>query len=313
MHLSTFYQSAGDVCDDRIRAIRRRSNIVSLLRLLLFAGIVFTLYQLAGHFSTALLLLPVILLALFITTVNYYFRLKDERALWEKLSFVNANERRVLSGEANAFSDGLVFLDPDNYLDDLDIFGKASLFHVLNRTTTSHGTTVLAELLRQSLLSTDGILQKQEAVKGLSGQAELRRLLTAKGLLTGEKEGNLYSLNDWLKMPPRIYDRIGLRILIALLTLFNIWAIYFCLADDILLVNSRRPGVPFVDGLFFKIHFPSTQAGQPETGYPPAVCRYPFGLRKGRCVGLGSVARAKKPCRKSLSGYPSPVPPGHFL
>src|ERR1700748_2596920 len=235
MHLSSFYQSALSACDDRIRVIRRKSNILSLLRLLLFAGLVYTLYLLVKQFSPILLILSILLAALFIAGVNYYFRLKDDRVLWEKLRFINANELGVLAGEANGFSDGLVFLDPENYLDDLDVFGKASLFHTLNRTTTSHGTTALAVKLRQPHLSTGEILQQQDALKGLAGQADLRRLLMAKGLVTGEKEGNLDSLTRWLGMEPRIYPHKWLRAGIAVLTLFNCWAIYVALASGNLL------------------------------------------------------------------------------
>jgi hypothetical protein len=229
MHLPAFYQSALSACDERIHVLRRKSNILALVRLLLFAGLVYSIYWLAGRFSSSLLLLPVGLAVLFIACVNFHFRLKDERVLWERLRFVNANEFGVLEGKVNGFPDGLAYLDPDNYLDDLDIFGSASLFHVLNRTTTSHGTTALAALLRQSFLSTTDILRQQAAVLGLAGQSELRRLLTAKGLVAGEKEGDLNSLNEWLNGESRLYERKGLRIAIAVLTLFNLWTIYFLL------------------------------------------------------------------------------------
>jgi MutS domain V len=229
MHLPVFYQSALSACDDRIRVLRRKSNILALVRLLLFVGLVYSIYWLTRHFSSALLILPVGVAALFIACVNFHFRLKDERILWEKLRFVDANELGILEGKANEFPDGLAFLDPDNYLDDLDIFGKSSLFHALNRTTTSHGTAAFATLLRQSFLSPADILQQQSAIKQLALQSQLRRLLTAKGLVAGEKEGNLDSLNDWLNIAPRLYPRKGLRIGIAVLTLFNLWTIYFLL------------------------------------------------------------------------------------
>lgn len=231
MHLSSFYQSALSACDLRIQVIRRKSNILSLLRLLLFSALVYTLYHLIRQFSPVLLILSVLLAVLFIAGVNYYFRLKDDRALWEKLRFINANELGMLKGEAGGFPDGLAFLDPDNYLDDLDIFGKASLFHTLNRTTTSHGTAALATVLRRSFLSTADILQQQVAIKGLAPQTDVRRLLTAKGLLVGEKEGNLDSLNEWLNMESLLYPRIWLRVVIAVLTVFNCWTIYFALAS----------------------------------------------------------------------------------
>src|SRR6202000_2400537 len=106
--------SAVQSCDDRIQAIRGRINFLSLLRLLLFAALVYCLYTLAHGFSAGLLGLLILLAALFIFSVNFYFKLKDQLALWEKLRFVNLNEIDVLAGEPNQFPDGLRFLDPDN-------------------------------------------------------------------------------------------------------------------------------------------------------------------------------------------------------
>ena len=63
------------------------------------------------------------------------------------------------------------------------------------------------------------IRQQQDAVRALAGQAELRRLLTAKGLLAGDHPGDLHSLNSWLNAKPRIYGKTWLRILLALMTM----------------------------------------------------------------------------------------------
>src|ERR1700743_2305707 len=114
MHLSNFYKSAVQSCDDHIRTIRGRTSLLSVLRLLLFAAFVYCLYSLAHDFSPGLLGLLILLAALFIFSVNFYFKLKDQLALWEKLRFVNLNEIDVLAGEPNKFPDGLRFLDPDN-------------------------------------------------------------------------------------------------------------------------------------------------------------------------------------------------------
>jgi hypothetical protein len=225
--LSQFYQSAIHSGDDRLQSIRRKSNGLSLLRLLLFGGLVFTLWFLFRQFSVGLLLLAVVLAASFLVCVNLYFRLKEQAALWEKLLFVNTNEKGLLEGSANHFPDGRSFLDPDNYLDDLDIFGPASVFYVLNRTTTLHGEAALTALLRQSLLSVDEIGRQQAAIQALAIQSDLRRLLTAKGLLTGDRQANLHNLTGWLNMEPRLYHRKGLRIGIGILTLANLAALLY--------------------------------------------------------------------------------------
>jgi hypothetical protein len=234
MQLSTFYESAIQSCAEKIRSVRRKINIVSLLRLLLFAGFIATLYFLISGFSLPLAILTVVMAILFIGSVNFYFRLKDQLALWEKLSYINANESGLLAGRANGFPDGLNWLDPDKdiYVDDLDIFGSASLFHWLNRTTTSHGSAALATLLRDSLPDPDMIRQQQEAVKAFAGQADVRRLLAAKGLLSGDKAGDLHSLGGWLTTGSRLYHRKTLRIFLGALALYNAGAILFWLSGN---------------------------------------------------------------------------------
>ena len=234
MQLSTFYESAIQSCAEKIREVRRMINIASLLRLLLFAGLAWMLYSFTNGFSLTLLIVTVVMAALFIGSVNFYFRLKDQLALWEKLSYINTNELGLLTGHTNGFLDGHNWLDPDKdiYADDLDIFGGASLFHWLNRTTTSHGSAALADLLRQTILVPDQIRERQEAISALAGQSDLRRLLTAKGLMTEGKAGNLHDLISWLNMPPRIYQHKILRVAIAILTVANIAAIFFWLSGN---------------------------------------------------------------------------------
>ncbi len=235
MHLLALSMNASiSTCEDRLRTIRRKSNMVSLIRLLLFAALVYVVYLLFQQYSLLLLFLSLGVLAGFIGCVNLYFRLKDKRALWEQLVFVNTNERGLLAGKANGFPDGVAFLHPDNYLDDLDIFGVSSLFHLLNRTTTLHGETALASLLRNTSLAAGDILARQEAIRSLAAQADCRRLLTATGRLATGKAGDLRPLGDWLRIKPRLYQHKALRVLIviAVLTIFNCWTILYFLSSN---------------------------------------------------------------------------------
>ncbi|HEY4061377.1 MAG TPA: hypothetical protein VGM30_05730 [Puia sp.] len=224
-----FYTDKITSCTGRITSIRQRRNGISLLRLFAFAALAFLIYRLFVSFSYPVLAGALIAAAIFMILVRIYFRLKDEQALWEKLLFVNNNEQALLNYRPNGFPDGGTLLDSDSYLDDLDIFGPASVFHVLNRTTTSHGATALATLLRRSLLSPTDIADQQQAVRILSQQPELRQLLTAKGLLSGEKEGNLHTLQNWLTTASRLYRRKGLRIAAAVLIVWNLLSILFYL------------------------------------------------------------------------------------
>ena len=221
MDKEKFYRAAIEAHDAKLQVIRGKVNGVSLLRVGIFGALGGAVWGLIRDYSGWWVVGVVAFAAAFVAAVNWYFRLKDERLLLEKLVFVDSNEQAILAGEPNGFSDGYAFLDHYNYLDDLDVFGPLSVFHALNRTTTMHGTRALAALLKQSSLSAGWIREQQQAVRVLSGQAELRRLVTAKGLLTAKADGDLGTLTDWLNMRPQVYNRVWLRILIGAITLVN--------------------------------------------------------------------------------------------
>ena len=230
--LSSFYEDKIRSYKDLIQVTQQKLILIALLRLIAFLGLAIVVWFLFRQFSSGLVYIALFFFICFIILVRLTFRLRDRKALWEKLLFVNSNELGLLNGGLNGFGDGQSLLDSEGYLDDLDIFGKASLFHVLNRTTTSHGMGALTGLLRQSLQSGAAIGSHQQAVRVLSPQVDQRQLLTAQGLLTGEKEGNLHSVTDWLSMGSRLYGRKVLLVARWLLAAYNISCVFFYLSTD---------------------------------------------------------------------------------
>ena len=243
MSIANFYRDQIADYNAAIRQLQNKLNGLSLLRVVLFGSLCFTIYALMQGFSTNLFVLTLLLAAAFIACINVYYSWKDERRLLEKLRFVSTNELAVLAGENNAFPDGAAYLDNDNYLDDLDIFGRRSLFHTLNRTTTARGAASLAERLRQPPMQGEEIIRQQDAIRALAAQADLRRLLTASGLVMQETVSaaapgsapadlNMKKLREWLDTPPRIANRIILRIGMALVEVYSLFAIYLCIANN---------------------------------------------------------------------------------
>ena len=222
MNPGDYYKKAVSEGSERVQQIRGSAGAVSFLRLLLFVGFAAEAWALMRGYSAVGLSIAIVLAGAFIGSINWYFRLKDQRLLCEKLVFVNENEQGVQAGRLNQFPDGKDFLNGSGYGDDLDVFGPQSLFHALNRTTTWHGTEALAGWLGKSFASPDAIRAQQEAVRVLAGQAGLRQLLTAKGLLAGDHPGDLHPMSDWLNAKPRLLGRVWLRVLMGMVTVVNI-------------------------------------------------------------------------------------------
>lgn len=236
MSTDSYYQQEIAACDRKIRTIQKKLDGMAFTRLALFVGLAYAVYSLFGQFTLPLLILVIGLAAAFILCINIYYQWKDERSLLQKLRFVNTNELSLLAGEANQFPDGAVFLDSDNYLDDLDIFGRKSLFHVFNRTTTVKGTTALAARLREPLLDPTAILTEQQAIRALAGQTAIRQLLTAHGLLGDghdkDTDIKMDPLREWLQTPTRLFHHPWRQAAIALLVAFNLFGIYTWLASN---------------------------------------------------------------------------------
>ncbi|HTN05942.1 MutS-related protein [Agriterribacter sp.] len=222
MTAQSFYENKVLLYTAATLSLKRKIAGSALFRLLGFVA-----FGLSGYFFftqrlTGLLFLTLLLFALFLLLVMYAQRLKERKALIEKLLFINNNELGALNNEPNRMDDGSIFANGKDYTEDLDIFGPHSLFHLLNRCTTSHGKLYLAELLAQPLLDTAAITQRQEAVQVLSGQAGQRQLITAQGLLHAEAEGNLHSIETWLQPATSLHKKKWLQTLRWILPLYNI-------------------------------------------------------------------------------------------
>src|SRR5450756_1162061 len=85
----------------RLQALQKQIAGVSLLRLISFLGLAITGYYLLKSYSPGLLTVTLFFLIVFIGLVVFNLRLKDRRALSEKLLFVNTNESGVLKGQVN--------------------------------------------------------------------------------------------------------------------------------------------------------------------------------------------------------------------
>ena len=179
--------------------------------------------------------------------------MNDEKALLLKLLFINTNELDILSDQLNRFDNGQQFLSDESFGNDIDIFGQRSLFHLLNRTTTSHGTTQLATSLQNPLSAKPDIENYQQAISILSQQTGIRHLLTAYGLLHGEKEGNLHEIKTWLNTSNKLHKAGWISFIRWILPACNILALlYYWSTDNYIPLGLTIVASWFCIGLFIK-------------------------------------------------------------
>jgi hypothetical protein len=94
---------------------------------------------------------------------------------------------------------GARFLDETHlYADDLDIFGRASLFQLLSQARTNAGEEELARWLKAPA-DRDAILQRQDAVAGLRGNLDFRESLATSG--GSSRDIDTVALGGWAAAP----------------------------------------------------------------------------------------------------------------
>ena len=107
--------------------IRRKINLIALLRTITFLAGAYFGYQIIGIDVLSGLLFIGFMLALFIWLVVRYTLLRRQLSFVENLVRLNANEIEALRGNVTSFDHGAEFQDVSHaYASDLEIFGDNS-------------------------------------------------------------------------------------------------------------------------------------------------------------------------------------------
>ncbi|WP_175635372.1 MutS-related protein [Pedobacter ghigonis] len=141
------------------------------------------------------LLLPVFAFAY---VVRKQSKLDLEIDYKKQLLWVYQNEWNILNNIENGYDHGTAFESEIHpHTSDLDIFGKASLFALLNRCSTKNGNDVLAKRLAEKS-ARDIILSRQEAVKEIT--AKIDETYSFRANLHGYDPGKIEQIKMQLKL-----------------------------------------------------------------------------------------------------------------
>ncbi len=191
-------------------SLEARANVIATARLAVFGGAIALLATIVfAHLASAAWFAVFGLVLLFVILVVVHARLHEAKE--RKSAAVRFHERALarMSGAWRSFpSIGERWaLDTHPYAGDLDVFGKASLFQLLDATSTRFGEEVLARWLSgdngntrdaseksdqvasQTALGsdfTDVIRARQAAVRDLAPRLSFREELAVEGSLLGE-------------------------------------------------------------------------------------------------------------------------------
>lgn len=151
-----------------------------------------------------LILSEVLLIAAFIIVATYHNKLINKKDKLERFLEINEKGVKRINGEFKSIEDdGSEYInDSHPFSSDIDIFGKSSLFQLINDTLTKGGREKLVKSLSlEKLPSKEEIKNKQKGIEELGKKIEWRQELLVRGkskLKSKKREVNeLEALLKW--------------------------------------------------------------------------------------------------------------------
>ncbi len=203
---NTFMDSRSDFFDSRINIYNSRySNLnarlksLSFLRVVTFITYMVVLLISANYSNLPGVILSTLLFILIFVLLVKMFNNTQFRANHNKfLSRINSEELLRNRGTLDGFDPGLEFANTEHpYHNDLDIFGKNSLFQLVNRCTTTWGRKTLAKWLSNKA-DYEEILMRQKGIRELAEDIDWLQEFQATGL-HNEDKSDISKFQDWLK------------------------------------------------------------------------------------------------------------------
>jgi len=200
---------------------------LSLLRLFVFILTIVLVISLATSAAPAIAvwLAGIAGFALFGWLLRMFRKGKHAHALAQALIQINQKELRLRKADFEGAQPFSPPLHKHPYASDLDIFGRFSVFSLLNRCTTDTGRETLSNWLLQPS-TTDRIRERQLAVKELKEKADFRQQFEAAGAVFSHPETNTPLLLEWLKSPQiPSKKRRFFTVLLSIMPFFSISAV----------------------------------------------------------------------------------------
>jgi hypothetical protein len=178
---------------------QQKVNTISWVRMALFLAFSVLIWlAVRADFYLGAGLMFLLFLILFALLIKYHNTLKAKKLFQEKLALINVKEVKLSEFEPEDFPDGEEFSNPMHpFSGDLDLFGKHSLFQLINRTETNTGRACLAAWMKFPA-NAEEIALRQDALLELSPELEWRQEFQARLYGSWLDEKTFNSFGKWL-------------------------------------------------------------------------------------------------------------------
>ena len=230
---SSFYTNRITVLSQEFAGLKKKSSQIAWIRLGVFVATSFIVYKLWEGSALLILSITVTGIALFLYLLSLNANNKKKQANTQRLIDLNKEETEVLVYNYLHRETGEQFNIPTHaYANDLDIFGKASLYQYINRCTSDQGKALLAKHLLQAQ-PTIFIMEQQAAVKELSRKSLWLQQFSAYGLSNIVTATTQQRINNWLEEKQTNFTWKGWHWLVNIYSIITLASLCFYIADVI--------------------------------------------------------------------------------
>lgn len=197
----SFYEGEISKYEEKIKNINGVITKISTLRLIIAIMAVLLAYYFYKGESIAYLISSIVIsVGIFIVVAYYHNKRIQEKREYEIYININRNGINRIKGTFKEREDkGEEFLSDEHpFASDLDVFGRNSLFQMINSTKTKFGRAKLSQMLNLNAIpSREEILKKQEAINELGKKVEWRQRLEVKSTIKKSGTKDINELLEW--------------------------------------------------------------------------------------------------------------------
>jgi len=193
--------------ETKLKNLKHKNRIISYIRLAIFIITIALSFYLKKYGINYVIINLIVFFIPFLLLIKQNSKLLSAIKHFEELIKVNLNEIEGLKGNNLVFQSGKEYINIEHpYSFDLDIFGKNSIYQLINRTSTKGGANKLSDWLKTSLLERKKIIEQQKSVKELSEELDWRQNFNATGNIVLEIENNNKTNKNWFQKNNKNYS-----------------------------------------------------------------------------------------------------------
>jgi hypothetical protein len=218
---------------EQVEMLKKQTATIAWLRFGIFIASV-TCFYFLWHSATAILIgVAFAAIGSFLWLLSKAANTKKLQQKTELLIQLNLEELRILQHDFFHRFDGQSFLPNEHaYANDLDIFGKASLYQYMNRCNSEQGQQLFAQQLLHAQ-TTQQIIQQQEAAKELSTNINWMQAFLALGSANQLTIATQTKINEWIQQPITSVKWSGWKWFINIYSLVTISSLVLHIVDVI--------------------------------------------------------------------------------